>query len=469
MRLAVYTGADATLAPASGTDLALSPDGTRIVFRARGSDQEVRLYARTLGQLGAIPLPSTERAFDPFFSDDGQWVGFFVENRLKKVPFQGGEAVTICDAPNSRGGTWSRDGNIIFGELGSGLSIVSSSGGAPRTLTALDSQKGEITHRWPQVLPDGKTVLFTSHVHVGTFEDADIDAYSLTSGQRKHILHGGYDARYLLSGHLVYMHLGKLFAVPFDAKRLEADGQPVPILDGIASNLATGGAQFSSSDSGSLAYLQAGPFGGDVSISWMNADGKTQPMRKQLAIYYSPVFSPNGQRLAIEIWDPGGRVDIWLYEWTTDNLTRLTFSGEANLHPVWSPDGKRIIYESRERGGQLNIYWKQADGSGEEQRITESKNEQRLPTWHPDGKSLAFVEITPGGYAIMVMPVSGNDQSGWKFGAPQHFLQSSSMLWAPAFSPDGRWLAYISDESGTSELYVKPFPGSAGRWLASIS
>jgi hypothetical protein len=241
MRLSAEIGADATLFTALGPAAILSPDGTRLAFLATTADQKSRIYFRSLDQSQATVLSGTEDARDPFFSPDGQWIGFFADGKLKKISVQGGAAVTLCDALGDRGGSWGQDGTIVFEQDNLvTLSKVSSAVGAPQPLTTLDTQAGEATQRWPQALPGGKAVLFTSNTS-GDYERADIVAYSMASGQRRTVIHGGFYARYLPSGHLVYMHEGTLFAVPFDLERLEVAGQAAPILEGVVASPGNGG------------------------------------------------------------------------------------------------------------------------------------------------------------------------------------------------------------------------------------
>jgi serine/threonine-protein kinase len=468
MRLSAEIGADANLFTPFGPSAILSPDGTRLAFVASGADQKRRIYVRSLDQLQAAALSGTEDARDPFFSPDGQWLGFFEGGALKKISVQGGAAVKLCDAPTDRGGSWGEDGTIVFTpESRAALSKVSSAGGKPEPLTTLDQQAGEVTHRWPQVLPGGKAVLFTASTHGTNYEDGEMVVYTMASGHRKTVQRGGFHGRYLPSGHLVYMHEGTMFAVPFDLKRLEVTGQPAPILEGVATNSGTGGAQFSFSENGNLVYVEGSNAGQNVSISWMDREGKFTPLRETPADYSSPAFSPDGKRLAVEIFD-GKRSDIWVYDWGRDTLTRLTFAGDANLAPAWTPDGQRIVYPSEEKAGTYNIWWKRADGAGDAQRLTENKSVQVVPSWRPDGKVLAFQQSNPGtGWDIMTLTMEGNEKEGWKPGEPKTFLKSSFDEMHPAFSPDGRWLAYTSNESGNNEVYVRPFPGPGGKWQIS--
>jgi Tol biopolymer transport system component len=467
VRLNAETGVDASLYTTFGPAAILSPDGTRLALVAAGSDQKRRIYVRSLDQMQATTLSGTENARNPFFSPDSQWIGFFADGKLKKISVQGGAAVTLCDAPSDLGGSWGDDGTIVFTPEQRGtLSEVSSAGGTPQPLTTLDKQAGELTQRWPQVLPGSRAVLFTSNTHQGNYEDSDIVVYSMASGQRKTVQRGGLYARYLPSGHVVYMHEGTLFAMPFDLRRLEVTGQPTPILEGVVTASNVGGAQVSFSDTGNFVYVAGSGAGQNVSIYWMDREGKFTPLRETPGNYLNPAFSPDGKRLALEISD-GKRRDIWVYEWERDTLTRLTFAGESNETPVWTPDGQRIVYTSQEKGGTYNLWWVRADGAGDAQRLTESKRTQRRGSWRPDGKVLAFTQLNSPAWDIMTLAIEGDEKSGWKPGESKPFLNSAFFAVEPAFSPDGRWLAYMSNESGPFEVYVRPFPGPGGKWQVS--
>jgi serine/threonine-protein kinase len=468
MRLSAEIGVDATLYTRFGPSAILSPDGTRLVFVVGGSDQKQRLYVRSLDQFQATALSGTENANDPFFSPDGQWIGFFADRKLKKISVQGGGVVTLCDVNSDRGGSWGEDGTIVFtSDNRVALSKVSSAGGTPAPLTTLDKQVGEVTHRWPQVLPGSKAVLFTSSTHGTDYEDAEIVVYSMASGQRKTVQRGGFYPRYLPSGHLVYMHEGTMFALPFDLKRMDVTGQPAPILEGVVTTPVSGGAQFSFSDAGNLVYVAGRGVVPNLSLYWMDREGKFTPLRETLGEYRAPAFSPDGKRLALEIWD-GKSADIWVDDWDRDTLTRITFAGGANTSPVWTPDGKRIVYSSEEKGGTYNLWWKRADGAGDAQRLTKNKNAQYPESWRPDGKILAITQNNPEtSWDAMTLSVEGNEKSGWKFGEPKPFLNSIFVESDPAFSPDGRWIAYGSNESGSYEVYVRPFPGPGGKWQVS--
>ncbi|NDQ57645.1 MAG: protein kinase [Acidipila sp.] len=467
VRLSAEIGADATLYTNFGPAVILSPNGTRLVFAAAGSDQKQRIYVRSLDQLQATVLAGTENARDPFFSPDGQWIAFFADDKLKKISVQGGAAATLCDAPNGRGGSWAEDGTIVFApDMNVGLYKVSSEGGRTEALTTLDQQTGEVTHRWPQVLPGGKAVLFTSSTDGANYEDAEMVVYSIAGGQRKTVQRGGFYVHYLPSGHLVYMHEGRMFAVAFDLKRLEVTSPPAPILDGVVTDPGRGGAQFSASETGNLVYIGGASTTRYVSIYWMDRAGKFTPLRETPAAYSNPAFSPDGKRLAVEIFDRGS--EVWVDDWARDSLTRLTFAEKVNSNPVWTPDGQRLVYSSEEKGGTLNLWWKRADGAGNAQRLTQSKNAQYARSWRSDGKVLAFEQFNPGTKMdIMTLTVEGNEKSGWQPGEAKPFVNTSFTESAPAFSPDGRWLAYQSNESGNDEVYVRAFPGPGGKGQVS--
>jgi len=470
LRLNSDIGVEGTLVMETGSSEALSPDGSRIVYAVTDASGKQQLYLRSLDQLQATVLAGTEGGRDPFFSPDGEWIAFFTGEKLKKISVHGGAVVTLCDATPGRGGTWSEDGTILFaGSIHGGLLKVDSAGGTPEAATALDSAAGEITHRWPQMLPGTRAVLFTAGHNLSSLEQSNLEVQVLPSGPRKTVYRGGYYGRYLPSGHVAFIHEGTLFALPFDLKRMEPAGQAVPVLEHVMSNPDTGGAQFSISENGALAYVQGIQSGVPVSIEWMGRDGKMQPLLKTPGEFYTMDFSPDGKRLAMEIQD-GPRRDIWTYDLQRDTLTRLTFGGVSNFGTVWTPDGQRITYAMSEASGTINVYWKRADGAGDAQRLTDSKDQQFPSSWSPDGKVLAM-HVQPADsrmyLALYTMTMQGDEKSGWKPGEPKLFAEGPGVHCCPKFSPDGRWIAYQSNESGRSEIYVRPFPGPGGKWQIS--
>jgi serine/threonine protein kinase/Tol biopolymer transport system component len=467
VRIAVDVGADATLdlggAPAA--NLALTNDGKLLAFvAARRSGGAPQLFIRRLDQLEATPLAGSENATYPFFSPNGQWIVFFADGKLKKIAVSGGATITLCDAPNGRGGWWGDDGTIVFAansQPGSGLSRVPAAGGNAERLTT--PVEGETLHRFPQVLPGG-AVLYTTAATAGNFADGTIVVQSIAQGVRKVLLRGGYFGRYLPSGHLVYVHDSTLFAVPFDVDRLEVSGERFPAIEGVATSSGTGAVQFASSPSGTVVYV-AGAFDSlESSIGWLDSKGQTTTLRSMRANWSNPQFSPNGRSLAMDIAGAGGNLDVWTYEWAGDQLSRLTFDPGADQKPVWTPDGSRIVFSSnRDAKAALNLYWQRADGTGDVQRLTESKNNQFASSWHPSGKFLAFYEQTPqAAMDLLILPLEGDEASGWKVGKPSTFLSTPSTEQEPMFSPDGRWIAYFAAEGGRTEVFVRPFPGPGG-------
>jgi serine/threonine-protein kinase len=439
---------------------AISPDGTRLVFPARGPSGKPQLATRLLDQANPALLPSTENASDPFFSPDGQWVGFFADGKIKKISAQGGAAVTLADAPVLLwGASWEDDANIIVGGIpGSGLSRVPAGGGVPQPLavTGLDA----LGLRWPQILPGGASVLFTA-VSGGLIEAQDnrIVVLSLKTGQIKTLLRGGYFGRYVptygSTGHLLYAHEGAVFALPFDPVRLESKGTASPVLDDLAAE------QFDFSSTGTLVYRGGKAPEQTYPIVWLDSSGKTEPLLAAPGAYGDPRFSPDGQRLAV-INGPGN-YDIFVYDLKRETMARLTFAAQDVKHPVWTPDGKHIAFSAR--GG---IFWIRSDGGGEKQRLIESKGQLFSDSFSPDGRRLAYSELNPKtGADLWTIPLDLSDPDHPKPGKPEPFLQTPGQEFAAKFSPDGHWIAYYSDESGRNEVYVRPFPGPGGKWQIS--
>jgi eukaryotic-like serine/threonine-protein kinase len=457
VRLDVDLGPDVSLGSQVGSDTILSPDGTRLVYVSQG-----RLFTRRLDQPNATELLGTQGASAPFFSPDGQWVAFFSLGKLQKISVEGGSAITLCEANGSRGGgSWGEDGNIIAAlGIGGGLSRIPSAGGPPTPVT--DLQSGEFTHRWPQVLPGGKAVLFTANKTTVAYDAANIDVMSLADHRRKTLVRGGTFGRYLPNGYLVYMNRGTLFAVPFDVDRLEVHGTPAPVLDQVGYAAGQGYAQIDFSQTGTLIYRSGGSGGGLLTIAWLDGAGKAQPLLAKPGNYGRPSMSPDGQRLALEVADGSGTA-IWVYDWQRDTMTRLTFTGTAQA-PVWSPDGRYIAFEAAGEGMSVT----RSDGAGKPQPLTQSKNIQYPWSFTPDGKRLAFFEAGPMGAHLWTVPLE-SDSAGLRAGKPEVFLQTPADERYPSFSPDGRWVAYRSDESGTFQIYVRAFPDKGGKWQISNS
>jgi serine/threonine-protein kinase len=473
VRVSVELGADVSLASniQGNSALAISPDGSVVAFVGQ-KDGASQIYVRRLDQLQASPLAGTKGAIGPFFSPDGRWIGFFADAKLKKISITGGAAISLCDATTGRGAWWDDDGNIVFQRNALeyvGLYRVSSNGGTPESLT--NSEKDGVTHRWPQVLPGTKAVLYTSSTTISTFADADVVVQPLPSGAPKVLFHGGYHAQYLDSGHLLYIHDGTLFSVPFDVGRLQISGQPVPVNESVASALNTGAAQFAVSRNGTFIYLSGGTnASNDVPVMWMTRDGKTSRL-SSAANWGNLSFSPDGRMLAMDV-GPGSETDVSIYDLARDTSRPLTLDPARDQTPVWTPpDGRGIVFASdRAEKGRQNLYWQHSDGTGSVQRLTESPNNQLPGSWHPSGKYLAFQELSPQtADDIMILPMEGDEVSGWKPGTPYSFLKTPVAERQPQFSPDGRWIAYVSAEPGGAEVFVRPFPGPGGKWKISAT
>jgi len=445
-----------------GHRLALSPDGSRLALTLRGTDGKVRLYTRRLDQNQVTPLTGTDDASLPFFSPDGRWIGFYAEGKLKKIAIGGGPAITLCDAPAARGASWGDDGNIIAALFNNGgLSRIPSAGGTPVPVTKLNS--GENRHLWPQVLPGSQTVLFTAGSQFVYYDDSNTDVVSLKTGERKTVQRGGFFGRFVATsdrtGYLVYLRRNMLFAAPFDPRRLTLDGAPQPVLENI-SNVAISGGEYAftgaASDPGTFVYLAGKDRGGD-SFLWLDKAGKTESLYAPIGLYTTPRFSPDGKRLAFAVLNGTG-ADIWVKDVDRDAPSRLTFLAGVNRWPLWTTDGKGIVFQSGNPPA-VSLYWIRSDGSGDAQRLTDVRPGATPFSFSPDGKRLAFHAEN----AIFTAPVEG-DPGQPMLGKPELFLKNGLY---PAFSPDGRWLAYASNESGTLQVYVRPFPGPGGRWQIS--
>jgi Tol biopolymer transport system component/tRNA A-37 threonylcarbamoyl transferase component Bud32 len=460
-------GRDTELFTDYGASTILSPDGSRMAFVSEGSDASTSLFVRQLSESEATELAGTAGARNPFFSPDGEWIGFFAQNNLKKIPVEGGAHIVLSYGVEDRGGSWGEDGQIVLGSLDGPLRRVSAAGGRVEPLTELSD--GELSHRWPQVLPGGKTILFTSSVtgFQANLDYGGIVVQSLETRERTTLHQGGSYGRYLPSGHLAYVHQGTLYAAPMDHSRMRLLSSPVPMLDKVTAETSKGGAQFDFSQTGVFLYLKGESADVQNSVYWLDSSGETEPLLAKPSQYSAPRFSPDGEKLAL-VAGEGGSVDIWVYEWKRDTMTRLTFTDEFEANPVWSPDGRHIAFHSGSGGGAGSLYMIRADGSEEAQRLTEAKSGQFPRSFSPDGGRLAFSESSLGnGFDIWTLSLELDDAGQWQVGEPELFLRTPQRESQPVLSPDGRWMAYLSRESGPEEVYVRPFPGPGGKWLIS--
>ncbi|MEX0736081.1 MAG: protein kinase [Bacteroidota bacterium] len=437
------------------SSLDLSPDGKFIAYSG-GSGANTQIYLRPTNQLAVSPLTGTAGAIYPAFSPDGQWIAYEVNGTLMKISVFGGAPQKLCDIRGaSRGIAWANDNTLMFGHVNRGILRVPAGGGEPEPVSTLDSSNGEISHRFPQVLPDGKTILFTvKQNNISTFDEAFIVAQRLDSGERTVLVRGGSYGKYVPTGHLMYARGGSILAVPFDPSSLAILGQPISIEKGGWLNRASGDAYFAFSRQGTLVFSPSDPATFDnVLISWIDRNGTIRPLIDSARSFYTALISPDGQKLAVNI--QAANDDIWIYHILRKTLTRFTFGGGNFASPLWSPDGKDVAYTS-ERGTAVDIFRKPWDGSGAEERLTHGLSVSYASSYSPDGKTLAFVQNGD----IWLLPLEGDRR-------PVPFLNTPASEGFPMFSPDGRWLAYNSNESGRDEVYVVPYPKRAGKYQVS--
>jgi serine/threonine protein kinase/Tol biopolymer transport system component len=457
-RLSMTFPADESPVQAESPVLALSPDGSRLVYVGRGP-QGRRLYVRAMDRFEATPIPGTDGGLGPFFSPDGQWVGFWADRKLKKVSLTGGQPLTICDAAGFRGASWGTDGTILFSPYGNApLLRVSEKGGEPKPATKLDPQKREFTHRWPRILPGGKAAIFTIHGATGNYDSARIALLMLETGKWRTLLEGGTDARYVPTGHLVYLRAGSLFAVPFDLGRLEVTGPPVPVLDGMNFHGGAGFAFYDFSAAGSLVYMPLDPKQREAELVWVDRKGAATPLTGVKRAYQGLRLSPDGRRLAV--FAGYSESDIWILDLTRGSWDRL-ISGGINWAPVWSSDGERLAFGSN-RNGPINTFWTPIDRGSPPEQLTKAETWTSPLSWSPDGRTLLIEQqLAATGFDVLLLSRDGER-------ALRPFLHTTANETDARFSPDGRWIAYGSDESGRNEVYVTAYPGPGGRSQVSI-
>ena len=446
-------------------DIAVSPDGRQVVYRFGGSNTAGSpLMVRAIDQLEGQPLAGVEGAYAPFFSPDSQWIGFFENGELKKVPVGGGPTVTLAAVTGGAlGASWGEDGSIVYAtdEAGTGLWRVSADGGEPARLTTPDAARHETQHAFPSVLPGGRGVLFTI-LGTGEAEASQVASVDVATGRRKTLVSGS-QAEYVdvprstgrPVGYLTFASAGAVRAVPFDAVRLEMLGTPVPVVDALMTK-PRGAANYAVSRAGTLLYMtgsadQTTP----RSLVWVDRKGHEEPLGAPLRAYGTPRLSPDGTRVATEVYDKN--TDIWIWDFAQQTLRRLTFEPDGDGMSVWTPDGRSIIYES---GRPPNLYRRAADGTGTVERLVTSADGQWPTSITPDGTYLAGFDV-PG--VIFVPLTRGGAPLGPAAGMRFHGAFAD-------FSPNGRYVAYQSNESGRDEIYVRPFPRvDSGRWQVSMA
>ena len=449
-----------TMLPASGPPV-LSPDGTQLAFTARDDKSKVLLYVRPLTSLLAQPLPGTEEAMYPFWSADSREVGFFTPGKLKKINAGGGPPQTLCDSINGRGGTWNDKGVIVFSpSTTQALSRVSAAGGTPEPASRLDQAQAENSHRWPSFLPDGKHFLYWSR-NARAGQPSVLYVGELGTLESKALMKSETMAVYA-SGHLLFLRGQTLMAQLFNPSRLVLSGDPVPLAEHVALSGSTVRAMFSASNTGNLIY-QSGDTSGGWNLVWCDRDGRQIGSIQRSDRYLGPRISPDGTKLAVEIFaGTQGIGDIWIFDLTRGTSTRLTFGPYSQGNPIWSPDGKTIYYSSG--AGAPYIVAKAADGSASERIVLQSKDTVEFPdSFSPDSRFLVYERKVPQneiGFHLWALPLFGD-------GKPFPIVQSAFEERYPAVSPDGKWMAYQSNESGRWEIYITAFPGGGAKWQVS--
>ncbi len=463
MRLDLDLGADFPLDASGAADLILSPEGSSLAFVSGG-----RLYLRALHDAAPKQVGAVSGVHTPFFSPDGRWIGFFAQGKLRKIATTGENAVDLC--PTSAyyaGGAWGPDGNIVASLSASGpLQVVSSSGGTPRPFTELDRAHGETTHRLPQFLPGGRAMLFTAHNAITGFDGADIDVMTLADRRRKRLIHGGTFGRYMASGHLLYVTRGTLYAVPFDADRLELTGAPAKVAGDIAYSLL-GGAQLDASANGTLVFRAGGSGITSITLDRLDSRGGRQPLWAKPGTYLNPRVSPDGQRILLSSRDP---VDLTLsaFDLRREMLQPMVQyeSGAAPVSQplaIWTPDSQWVVFR-----GDGGMYWIRAHSGGTPRRLTTSTLSQAPSSFSPDGRTLAYYQGAGvvGASDIFTVTIT-NDGSTLRASDPKPVVETSADESHPSFSRDGRWLAYASAGPAGKEIYVRAWPDDGRSWQVS--
>jgi hypothetical protein len=447
--------------------VALSPDGTRIACNAvlpnqssteRNVASRQGVLMRSIRELDWKPLGEGVGPGSPFFSPDGQWVGLISileGRRLRKYAVGGGAPATLTAFPDSQpsGASWASNDVIYFvSSTPGGIVRVPGQGGDPVEVCAIDFARGERTHRTPHALPGGRAVLFAVATSESeSFDDASIAVFSTETGQRKVLVEGGFYPRYSPSGHVVYGRNGKLFALPFDADRLEVTGQPFAVLEGVMMSRNTGVANFDVSAGGDLLYVPGKADGGARTLYWVDRTGHPEKLPLPPRSYLHPRISPDGRRLAIEV--EGSSHDVFVYDFASGVLTNFTADGISHW-PIWSPDGRRIGYRSGPMG-KFQLFQMPSDRSGPAAAVNTGTTSASTGSFDPTGRAIAYTDTTFGrSVKVMVTSVDGSIQ-------PQPLDNTTFAQGSPKFSPNGRLLAYCTNESGRPQVYVKGFPTGA--------
>ena len=470
--LAIPTPGSRAVFPLPDTPtVTISPDGERLVYVSGGTEvgashlkgdtpgRGTTLFMRRLDRYESAPIGGTYEATAPFFSPDGQWLGYadYRTGKLKKLSLRGGAPVSLCDVTlNFRGATWGQDDRIYLARFAGGIEVIPAGGGTPEQLTFPDREAGVKTHRYPSVLPGARGLLFTlASAEIASYDDASIALLPLPSGEIRILLEGGTSPRYSPTGHIIYAREGSLLAVPFDLETMQVHGTPFPVLDGVITSDGYGSAQFGFSEDGTLAYVPGGPDHYYVKLYWLDRNGGVEPLALSSNMYGDVRFSPDGKRLAVSIL--GANASVWNYHIERETMTRLT-SHWDNYNPIWTRDGRNVTFASN-RGGTPAIWQVRSDGGGRPQRLKETVIAGYPESWSPGDRTLFLTQQTP---------LSGSGIWSWSPGQEvQVLLDSPAQEYYSTLSPDGEWVAYVSDESGQAEVYVAPASFSGRKWRIS--
>jgi Tol biopolymer transport system component len=442
---------------------AVSPDGRHVVFAA-GGQSGFQLWLRPVGAVAARSLPGTEEGAFPFWSPDSRFVGFFAAGKLKKVQISGGPPIVLCDA-TSFGGTWNRDNVILFTPNNTSvLQRVSSAGGVPVAASRFDPAIGETSHRWPYFLPDGRHFLFTASTGpcCPAAKPAVIRVGALDSMDAAPLFQAESSVEYA-SGHLLFSRDGVLMAEPFDADSRQITGDPFTLADQVSGE-GSRYASFSASERGVLAYSR-GSSGQITRLTWFDREGHSTGTIGEPAQYFNLALSPDERKVAVSVitGKPGNR-DIWVIDAARGSMSRLTFDAGDDSSPVWAPDGSRIAFQGLARQPPSALRQKSVNGTGDEEPLL-GELSLNIPTdWSADGRFLAFSRVTPSSIDVWVLPMSSRTAEGPK---PVAFVQGRSLKLNAVFAPNGRWIAYQSNETGQNEVYVQPFPATGGKYQIS--
>jgi len=436
--------------------IALSPDGRKLV--ARITEQGVnKLFVRPIERVEGYVLQGTDNSQYPFWSPDSRFVGFFADGKLKKVDIFGAPPQTLADAENGRGGTWNRDGTIVFSPKDGPLFKVAASGGPAIPVTELNKARDETAHRQPRFLPDG--IHFLYYVVSSKPEQSGVYVGSLNSKETKHVVASASFADFSPPDLLLFLRENTLMAQHFDLSRFELTGDPFPLAERVGSNGAQSSSGFTVSNN-VLAYRSGGGNLGRQ-LLWIDHDGKLEGTVGAPAMYENPRISPDGKRLAV--YKPDGGGDIWIIDLERGTNTRFTFDPAIDNDPVWSPDGSSIAFSSNRDGGVFNLYRRSSGGTGEDELLLKTPNNKFIDDWPADGKYILYEETDPKTKSdLWLLPLFGDRK-------PVRLLGTPFNEWEGSLSPDGRWLAYTSDENGSSYVYVQAFPTAGRKWQISTT